>query len=270
MKQELKEKFPEWCNDYSQGQHTTILQDDLDSLLGCSIEKMVKGNDINYFYNFSNLYVEQQSDKRKAIGIDLALHKGKSWCNHVVRIHEDDYVNPQTANINAIYNIHSGNYFNKYAMSTVLTMWSYYDLPLPKSDEGKALLLGIDSGYLGHYDDRFKDVHTKYLEIMGFTKLIDLLKAHSKSDFESIQQCYKTKARIQLNSEGYLQTTLPLADLQGFFDVPIELPKRQFTLLRELRDHIGNTHSIESKSKLKGKIISFALTGKKKFKYTIA
>src|SRR5690606_37808525 len=76
MKDKLKERFPEWCSDFTQGQYNTILTDDLDSLLGCAIEKHVKGNEVNYFYEFDNLYIADQTDKRKAIGIDLALHKG--------------------------------------------------------------------------------------------------------------------------------------------------------------------------------------------------
>jgi len=267
MKKELKVKFPEWCSDFTQGQNALILTDDLDSLLGCAIEKYVKGNDINYFYNFNKLYVADKSDTKKAMGIDLALHKGKSWCNHVVCITKDDYVNPQTANINAINRINSVNYFNKYAMSTALLMWSYYDLPLPKSKEGKMILLAIDSGYLGHYDDRFKKVHNEYLRQLGFEELIDLLNQTTKFEFEMLQGKYKTKEKIKLNSDGYLQTRLPLAELQGFFDFPLELPTQQFELRNQFKESQGDTYRTYSKDQLQG-LVSFALTGKRKFKYT--
>lgn len=268
MEQKLKERFPSWCFNYEQGQNALILTDDLDSLLGASIEKHVKGNDINYFYNFNKLYVADSMDNKKAIGIDLALHKGKSWCNHVVRISEDDYVNPQTANINAILNIHRENYTKKYAMSTALLMWSFYDLPLPKTKEGKMILLAIDSGYLGHYDDRYKKVHTEYLQLLGFPELIDLLNETTKFEFEMLQGKYKTKAKIKLNNEGYLQTTLPLAELQGFFDFSLELPTQQFILRNQFQDGKGETYTIKSKEQIDKNIISFALTGSKKFKYT--
>lgn len=267
MKDKLKKLFPAWCSDYTQAQNTIVLTDDLDSLLGCAIEKYIKGNDINYFYNFNKLYVADRTDKRKAIGIDLALHFGKSWCNHVVRINKNDYVNPQTANINALLNIHKGNYFKKYAMSTTLTMWSYYGLPLPKTDEGKMILLAVDSSYLGHYDDRFKDVHTAYLKLLEFEELIDLLNNTYKFEFEEIQGKYKLKSKINLNSKGYLETKLPLAKLQGFFDFPIELPTKQFTLRNQFKEDIGDTYNTHSKEQL-GNIISFALTGRNKFKYT--
>ncbi|MGV3266201.1 hypothetical protein ACEE99_20220 [Cytobacillus pseudoceanisediminis] len=268
MKKVLKERFPEWCSDFTQGQNSLILTDDFDSLLGCAIEKYVKGNDINYFYNFNKLYVADRSDDKKALGIDLALHKGKSWCNHVVRINENDYVNPQTANINALLKVHSGNYTKKYAMSTVLTMWSYYGLPLPKTKEGKMLLLCVDSSYLGHYREAFKDVHNEYIRLLGFEELIDLLNETTEFDYELLQGKYRTKAKIQLNKDGYLQTNLPLADLQGFFDFPIELPSQQFTLRNQFKEGKGNTFQTHSKDKLGENVVSFALTGKKYFKYT--
>ncbi len=270
MKKELKERFPDWCFNNEQGQNALILTDDFDSLLGASIENFVKGNEINYFYNFDRLYVDDKSDERKAIGIDLALHKGKSWCNHVVRIHEDDYVNPQTANINALLKVHKANYTKKYAMSTALLMWSFYGLPLPATKEGKMLLLAIDSGFLGHYDNRYKDVHNAYLDLLGFSELIDLLNETSKFEYEMLQAKYKTKAKIKLNNDGYLHTTLPLAELQGFFEFPLILPTQQFTLRNQFKDGVGYTNQTKSKDQIQENIISFALTGTKKFKYTFA
>lgn len=269
MQNELKGKFPEWCSDFTKDQHSLCLTDDLDSLMGCAIESYVKGNKINYFYEFNNLYVADRTDKRKLIGIDLALHRGKSWCNHVVKVSYDDYVNPQTANINAIQNIHSGNYTSKYAMSTALLMWSFYGLPLPTSKEGKMLLLAIDSGFLGHYSDYFKATHTKYLEMLGFTELIDLLNNTTKFEFESLQRKYNTKAKIQLNNDGYLQTDIALAEMQGFFDMPLELPKQQFELRNEFKSYNASTIQIKDKTKIDN-LISFALTRKNEVKYTIA
>ncbi|MFV2046878.1 hypothetical protein CJ195_21850 [Bacillus sp. UMB0899] len=270
MKKQLKDKFPEWCFNNEQGQNSLILTDDFDSLLGASIERYVKGNEINYFYNFDRLYVADKSDERKAIGIDLALHKGKSWCNHVVRIGENDYVNPQTANINALLKVHKGNYIKKYAMSTALTMWSFYGLPLPKTKEGKMLLLSVDSSFLGHYNDTFKPIHNSYLKLLGFEELIDLLNETTKFDYEMLQAKYKTKSKIQLDNDGYLHTKLPLAELQGFFAFPIELPTQQFTLRNQFKSSIGDTYNTKSKDQLQENIISFALTGTKKFKYTVA
>ena len=89
------------------------------------------------------------------------------------------------------------------------------------------LLLAIDSSYLGHYDNRFNSVHNAYLEIMGFTELIDLLNRTKKFEYEWLQDQYNTKAKIKLDKNRYLQTKLPLAELQGFFGVPLILPDKE-------------------------------------------
>lgn len=267
MKNKLKERFPKWCSDYTQNQFVTCLTDDLDSLLGCAIERHVKGNKVNYFYDFDKLFVSDQTVDKKIIGIDLALHEGKNWDNHVVRVSENDKVNPQSANINALLKVHSGNYFKKYAMSTVLTMWSFCGLPLPKTKEGKMILLAIDSSFLGHYDNRFIDTHTAYLDLLGFDDLIDLLNETTKGDYFNIQQKYNLKAKIKLNNDGYLQTTLPLAGLQGFFDVELKLPKQQFTLRNQFESKKASTYQINTKQQIEN-CISFALTRKNEMKYT--
>lgn len=268
MKERLKERFPKWCFDYKKDQYATMLTDDFDSLLGCAIEQYIKGNKINYFYDFNKIYVADSDNNKKAIGIDLAIHQGKSYCNHVVRIHENDYVNPDTANINALLNVHKDNYFKKYAMSTALMMWSLYDIPLPETKEGKMILLSVDSGYLGHYRDSFRNIHSAYLYQLGFEELIDLLDETKEENYKALQKQYNLKAKIKLNNEGYLQTDLALAELQGFFDFPIKLPAQQFNLRYQFNVAEGYTNSIKSKDQIDKKIISFALTGRKKFKYT--
>ncbi|PAQ14982.1 hypothetical protein CD798_08015 [Bacillaceae bacterium SAOS 7] len=270
MRKEIKEIFPKWCSNMEQGKYTTALTDDLDSLVGCAIEKKVRGNEINYFYDFNKIYIMDHEDKRKAIGVDLAIHEGKSWCNHVVRIGHDDYINPETANMNAIYNIHRDNYFKKYAMSTTLTMWSYYNLPLPTTKEGKLLLLAIDSSFLGHYDERFKEVHNEWLRRLGFSELIDLLDEFNKKDFFQIIEIYETKSKISVNKEGFLTTKLPIDEISKLLELPIELPKGEFLLRNEFEVGTGSSFIVCSKDNLSlsKKVISFALVGKNSFKYT--
>ncbi|SDC80645.1 hypothetical protein SAMN05421663_104164 [Terribacillus halophilus] len=268
MDKKLKSQFPEWCFSNENGQFQTVLTDDLDSLVGCAIESKVRGNEINHFYNFNRLFIGDKTDTRKLLGIDLALHRGRSWCNHVVRIGRNDYVNPLTANINAIFNIYSGNYFQKYALSTALLMWSFYDLPLPETKEGKMLLLSIDSGFLGHYDQRFKSVHNKYLRLLGFEELIDLLNNTTKNDYFVLQSKYQTKAKIRLDDSGNLKSNLPLNEISQLIGLPLQLPSIQFTLRNRWKEKSDYTYSTPTKSKLGDNIISFALTGRNRFKYT--
>lgn len=267
MEQKLKEQFPQWCS--SNKDYATVLTNDIDSLLGCMIEQMVKGNKINYFYDFNSLFVMDKNVKKPLLGIDLA-NNGCCWDNHVTLINDNDRINPNSANLNTINRINKDNYFKKYAGSTALLMWSYYGLSLPKTDEGKIALLSIDSAFLGHYDSRFKRIHNNYFEQLGFTKLIDLLNRTSKNDYFNIQRKHKIKAPIKLDDSGILVTQLPLVELQGLFDVPIDLPKKQFTMSHKWQSKNGQLNSIGSKKDLEGKIISFALTGRNKFSYTYA
>ncbi|MBT2277236.1 hypothetical protein J7E51_04435 [Priestia megaterium] len=267
MKDKLKTLFPEWCSDYEKSKHSTILTDDLDSLMTCAIEKHVKSNDINYFYNFNELYIADKDDKRKPIGCDLALVKGKSWCNHVVRIQKDDTVNPQTANINALLKVSRENYTKKYAGSAALTAWFYYDLPLPQTREGQLLLMSIDSAFKGHYSPYFKSTHNAYLEMMGFPQLIDLLNHTTIQEFESIKKKYGSTYKIKLNPQGKLTTYMKLPQIQELFDFEITLPEQQFQLRNTFEYNRHDVTDSDSKDDISN-LISFALVYKNTASYT--
>ena len=62
-----------------------------------------------------------------------------------------DTWNTDMINLNLMCQVTNDNYTDKYAGSTLLTIWSVYDLPLPETEEGKMLLLCIDSAYKGFY-----------------------------------------------------------------------------------------------------------------------
>jgi hypothetical protein len=267
MKNKLKTLFPEWCADYEKSKHSTILTDDLDSLMTCAIEKHVKSNNINYFYNFNELYVADKDDKRKAIGCDLALTRGKSWCNHVVRIQKSDTVNPQTANINALLNVSRENYTKKYAGSAALTAWCYYDLPLPPTREGQLLLMSIDSAYKGHYSPYFKSTHNAYLEMMGIPQIIDLLNDTTVKEFDYIKNKYNSYSKIKLDPNGKLTTHINLQEIQKLFNFEISLPQQQFQLRNKFEYKRHDITGSDSKDDIE-KLISFALVYKNVASYT--
>ena len=154
MHQELKDKFPTWVNDPEHGKYNLCCSNDLDSLVSCALLRELKGYPINYFYDFRTLYKADREDNRKAIGVDMALaSSGRCWDNHVTLARWDSKSNPMAANPNNIFNINAGNkteYVKKYAMSTTLLIYSYYDIPLPKSTEAQKILLAIDTGHQGH------------------------------------------------------------------------------------------------------------------------
>ena len=225
--------FPEWCSDdIWDKDYELMLTDDIDSLVSCALLKKVNGYETNYFYDFETIYEINKSDS-PAIAIDCDLVNGRCWGNHVTKLSKDDTVNKQSANLNNILKISRNNYYQKFCGSTAMQIWSYYDIPLPDTELGKMALLAIDGGYLGHYDSRFIEVHSRYLNIMGFDELIEVLKRHTKYEFYDIEQKYNMKRKIKLNN-GLLTTQIDLAGLQGLFCVDLPLPEKEFYIRREL------------------------------------
>ncbi|MBS3679944.1 hypothetical protein KGF86_06945 [Ornithinibacillus massiliensis] len=267
MDKELKDKFPTWC--FEHNPLAVTLTDDIDSLIGCMVEQKAKGNKINYFYTFESVYIMDKNVRKPTLGIDLAFTNGRCWDNHVTRLNQGNKVNKQSANINSILNISGDNYFDKYCMSTAIMMWSFYDLPLPASREGKMILLAIDSGFLGHYDNRFKQVHNTYLEMLGFEELIDILNNTTQKEYELVQEKYRMSEKITIDDNGYLQTKLPLSLLSKVLDIKLELPKQPFTLHKQFKN-VGRRVQGDEVGELGKNIISFALTRKKYYKYTVA
>lgn len=272
MNEDLKSKFPSWC--FEDTPLAVTLTDDIDSMVGCAIEKMVKGNEINYFYTFDSVYKMDHNVQLPTLGIDLAF-TGNTRCfdNHVTRLHKDSKVNPNSANINSILNISGNNYYQKYCGSTALVMWSFYGLELPESKLGKMLLLSIDSSFKGHYDNRYREVHNKYLRLMGFDELIDLLNETEIQEYWDLIREYKLSSKhggkIIINDDGYLQTQLPLEILSKELRIKLELPKQQFTLHKQYKNN-GRQVNGDEIGELHRSIISFALTGKRYYKFTQA
>lgn len=226
MKKVIKDKFPEWCD--SEEQFDLCLTNDIDSLLSCAILNKLKGYRTNFFYNFTELYRVKKTGK-PIIGVDMALSKGKCWDNHVTMLFRNDIYNKQSGNINNLLGVCQNNYHEKYAMSTLLTIMSYYDVPLPKDEEGKMILLAIDSSFLGHYSSRFKPTHTKYLQMLEYEELLDCLEQHDKQDFIDITNKYNLKRPIEVENKK-LVTDINLPELEGFFNVDLSLPESDFNL----------------------------------------
>ena len=91
-------------------------------------------------------------------------------------------------------------------MSTAL-LWSLYDLPLPSTEDGKLMLMAIDSSYLGYYDykGRFRETQCNWLEKMGMEEIIRLQERHTAIDFEEVKRRYDSSKKILLNDSGFLK-----------------------------------------------------------------
>lgn len=260
--------FPEWCSD-DKNKYELMLTDDIDSLVSCALLNKINGYTINYFYDFETIYEIKESDT-PAIAIDCDLVKGRCWSNHVTMLSADDTVNLKSANLNNILKISRDNYYQKFCGSTAMQIWSYYDIPLPDTELGKMALLAIDGGYLGHYDKRFIEIHSRYLNIMGFDELIEVLNRHTKYEFYDFEQKHNIKRKIKLNKNGILTTQIDLATLQGLFYLDLSRPEKPFYVSKELsRDWPTNlfSHKTYAKDDFPD-MFSVALINKNKVAFT--
>ena len=227
MEKQFKEKLPKWYKDNSQ--YDLILSDDLDSLASCAVLNLTKGWDVEYFYRFDGMG-KTKSATNESVGVDIALYKGKTIDNHVAKLHKHDYLNQESINLNCMDDISRDNYFDKYCGSTLLTLWSLFDLPIPKSDDGKMILLCVDSSYLGFYSDytKFRQANKHYLsDVLCFDELYELQKHHKVSDYQHIKNKYCLDSKV-ICDKGRLNTGIKLEEISQELGIPIELPDGTF------------------------------------------
>lgn len=228
MKQELKNKFPEWCKtkDYD----TIFVTNDFDSWFG---SKLLESKDakIGFFFDNKFVYKLENLEKPKAVvAIDCDLVRGRCWGNHVTMMSKDDEVNEKSANVNNIYKINArNNYTDKYCGSTVLQIMSYYDYDISNlSDEAKKVLLCIDSHYIGLKNDRFKHTQFKWLKRLGYSELIEVAENTTIDEFEQLQKKYNLKSEILMDWDGYLKTNIKLDELSELFNMDLSLPQQKW------------------------------------------
>ncbi|NMM65538.1 hypothetical protein HBE96_23455 [Clostridium sp. P21] len=226
MKNEIKQKFPSWCND-TNTKYNLMLSDDLDSLFSCAILNKLFGYEIKWFYDFNNMYISDDNDnKTKSFAVDADMVKYRCWGNHVT------LNNPKAANINTIMGIGQSNYTEKFCGSTLLTILSYYSADLSElSEEQKMILLTIDSTYLGYW---FKDGFycKKYLKMMELDCLLDVLERHSKEEFKELDIKYNlNKGKIWVDIlDNTLHSDIQLDKLRELFpSLSFILPKNEFS-----------------------------------------
>ena len=246
-------------------QYDLILSNDIDSLYSCILLEQVKGYDINYFYDFRNLYQSKQS-QNEYLGVDIDLMEGYCISNHVTRLSEQDKYNHKAYNLNN--DVTQDNYTKKYSGSTALYLHKLLNCPLPATEEGKMILLAIDAGYKGFYNPDFHAIHKHYLvDILGFEELYNLCQKYSIDDFISIIIKYNLNGKIWFNNCG-LQTNIKLRELQEVLGLPFLLPKNKFTIIKEF-EYISRPITTEkTKEEIDSNIFSLALTRKNYVNYS--
>ena len=145
----FRDDIPQWYKDTDN--RKLILTDDIDSFLSCMLLKHIKNWEISFFFDFNNIYRKKNEGsiwfKDNVIGVDAALTQGKCFDNHATDISNDDINNPEAININQYHGVTNMNYTDKYAGSTLLELWSLYEMPIPKYEYGKLLLLAVDGTF---------------------------------------------------------------------------------------------------------------------------
>lgn len=268
MRDEYAQLLPDWC--MREEEHDLILSDDIDSLASCAVLNMVKGWTIRYFYDFNTIYKEdtKRSNNSKC-WVDIATYKGRAFDNHVSLLSDWDTWNDDMINLNLMCQVTNENYTDKYAGSTLLTVWSVYDLPLPKTEEGKMLLLCIDSAYKGFYSDRFHDVQRHYLvDVMGLDGLYSVVQRHTKEEFEDLALQYGLHHKISIYNREF-QTKLPLDRIGQALGVDLNiLPKTAYFPCRRLEQIMTDVGNKEYNDELDANIKTLAVVYKGKVKYS--
>lgn len=248
MKVQYKERLPQWYKDTKQ--YDLILTDDIDSLMSCAILSLIKGWEIKYCMLFkadkNELYDYMgitSNATNETVGVDLALQNGKSFDNHLSRLDELDPVNDECINLNFIKDVTRKNYFKKYNLSTVLLLWGLYDLPIPESEEGKMILLTIDSSYYSHFSryQNDREMNKFYMcDVLGLDELYECQLRHKQYEFKDIEKKFKLNKKITVKSKGILSTDIDLLgiNLEIGLDTKVwcVLPEEPFSLHKKFRD----------------------------------
>ncbi len=272
MNEEVRGMFPKWCQDKNKDS-SLMIGDDIDSLMTAMVLQHINGNEIDWFYDFEREYIVEGSflDEFDRIGCDMALTSGRTWDNHVTMMYKDDVYNVDSANLNNFYRINRTNYTDKYAGSTLLLVYSYFNIPLPESKEGKMILLAIDSSFKGHYSSRFKKTNNEWLRLLGFEELVQLMEEVTIDDFYDVIRKYKLNEKIGL-SGGRLVTKVDLEGIGKHFSFNVQLPNKVFEVYETYkRGNIDLRKYDKAKKKpvKSHRIVSFAMTYQNNASYTI-
>ena len=243
LKDELKQKLPQWYKD-TENKYGLILTDDIDSLLSCAILKAKMNWNIQEVMLFNAKHNSEISidwhgvadnATHEAIGVDFAKVNGKCFDNHVTLFNSDDIYNNEAINLNHICGINRNIYGQKYNSSTVLLLWSLYDLPkenLP--DELMMLLLTIDSTFFSyfHSNKQFQRRNRKWLvQELDLPQFYECQTRHKQYEFKEIAEKYGVKEKIYVE-DHHLHTGIDIDGINDLllWDTPcwIELPTNKF------------------------------------------
>lgn len=264
-----------------------ILTDDIDSLLSCAILKKVRNWDIEQIFLFKadpdnnkDYLGTIDGDLHESIGVDFAKTEGKCFDNHLCNFNCDDTSNPESVNLNNLCNIHRGIYGEKYNLSTVLLLWSLYNLPKTGlSEEVMMFLLSVDSSYFSYFHGFCQQNRHWMVDVLDLPEFFECQQRHEEHEFEEIALKYgihkksKGNGKIKVH-KGYLLTEINIEGINELLswetDVEIELPKERFYRRAIFKDIIKEIKGFPSGIKtICEKPFCYALTKKRYVNYSV-
>lgn len=248
MQKEIRELYPTWIDQIDPKKYNAGFTADMDGLLCASFAKHYLGLDPVKFYTFKRLYSSDVTDQRETIFFDCALKENKCFDNHMTRLNATSYINTQSANINNVTGVHRDRYTDKFAMSTLIQLYSLYNVPLPKTLEGKLILLCCDVGFKGYYDERYKKQFLSYLEMFNMLELVDVLNKFTRDQMYQIMLRAQMNMKIIMQAKGKLyidmdsknaysskwwdfETGMNLKPFTEYLGYPVELPQSKFAVV---------------------------------------
>ena len=283
MNQEIKEKMPNWCTDV-ETKFQLLMSDDIDALMCYTMQNRKFHRECEYFIDMSSDKAYQYRNGQRHNGeqflysttdatmktddmlaLDVSINRNtKSWDNHIVQLSENETnYNNLSANMNIAMNINKSNYTSKFCISTFITLLSYYKTNITKWDKDQLALLCAIDGVYQPFAKGFIATGTKNLKVLGFEFLVDFI-SENMQYIQEIDNKYLQKKSIWVNKDGYLKTNLDLKKISELFNLPIELPKKQFTQCGSFKSKVFNAKSFRDKNEIETmygkKIFNIALT----------
>lgn len=278
MQKDTRELYPKWIDQIDPKKHNLGFTADMDGLLCAAFAKHHLGLEVNKFYDFKGLYSSDVTDQRETIFFDCAIKEGKTFDNHMTRLSQNSYVNPQSANINNVTGVNLWNYTDKFAMSTLIQLYALYNVPLPETLEGKLILLCCDVGFKGFYDNRYKTTFLSYLERFNMLELVDVLNKFTRSQMYEIMLRAQMNMSIRRQHNGLLYIDMDSKNPHGakyinfttgmdldiytkHLGYPVELPQGEFALIESFKTKTINTWEL---TKYMNMAYSYAFINSKK------
>lgn len=260
LKSEIKECFSDWYKDIDKDKHYTVLTNDIDSYLSCLFLKKKFGVEIGGFYDFEALYINAETTNGKTpIYVDADVTSGYAFGNHVTGLRNNHCVNLNKS-------IGVNNYTDKYAGSTLFTLYSLYDMDLTKYPRDKIqLLLTIDVWFKQFFC--FRNKWDYWVKSMDMEYLTDIISEFSSTDYYDVLIDYKLNAEIKIMPDGTLFFPIDYDGIKEGFNMTIPTVDSYVFETKVQTLHIGNGDLYKMYQK-KDRIFSNAMTYKNQLQYS--